>query len=529
MVLRVVFVTLLLGSAIFVNVNDVRSFTNPTYIAIASLIIGTYLATIAYALLLGRVNPRKLAYVQLMGDVAVATGLIVLTGGAHSIFTFLFYVSIVNGAIILGNSGSFTVATVSSLVLVALLNQSLAFTQQPAPPPISPLPIYNVVINILAFYLVGFLAGRLAARIEEQQSSVADLEALNADILSSIASGVITLDEDCNIVSLNHAAKVLLEAKLEGDVLGPEWPDRFCRLIDTGGQRLELGGHPVDDEPWIEVSHSPLHDGAGRQYGHILVLRDLTTNKQLERQMLRQRGLAAVGTLAAGIAHEIRNPLASMSGSIELLKNMPAGGEAGEALMNIVLREVDRLNFLITDFLAFARETPRDAVPIDLTKVIVETVELFAQDETWAGRILVELELEPITNAQPLGDVHGLTQVFWNLLRNSAEAIEGEGTIVVSATLTGESNVKISVADDGPGIAASDLDRIFEPFYTTKVSGTGLGLATVSRIVADLGGLITARNHGSGAVFEVILRCGDTDLLHTAQRAQTNKLSARRP
>jgi signal transduction histidine kinase len=242
-----------------------------------------------------------------------------------------------------------------------------------------------------------------------------------------------------------------------------------------------------------------------RRTGERLAQRE-TVLTELEEQVRRSQRLADLGTLAAGLAHEIRNPLASMTGSIELLRDSVSAGEDDRRLMGIVLREAERLNELVAQFLAFARPaTPRRRAT-DLAALLDETLSVFRNDPQAAG-----VTLAPALEHAPADcDPDQLRQVFWNLLTNAAQAVgaaapEGGGSIRVRCRAAGDRAV-VEIEDDGAGMDAEDLGRIFLPFFTTKPRGTGLGLATVHRIVDAHGGSIrVSSERGKGSRFTVVL------------------------
>jgi len=550
MVIRVLMVTLLLGSAIIVNINDVDSFADPSYLAIATLIIATYAATIIYALLVPRLKALEvLTYVQLTGDVLLAAGLIVLTGSSTSIFSFLLYLTIINSAIVMGQSGAFFTATQCGLVLLGILLYELDFIGLPGghlalPDRIPGAVVYNPMVHIFACYLVCFLAGHLANRLEEQGSElerhrldIVELQALTLNILSSISEGVLTLNNKQRVLFLNQGGETLFGQSAD-EIYGlkieqclPELKSALDALLFSNsgvrarGQFDQWSGwitRTVDSSPlFLSVSHSQLYSLKGEPYGHIFILKDQTQVNAMEQHMRRQDRLAAVGQLAAGIAHEIRNPLASISGSIEMLQMVLEVDEDEQRLMSIVIREVERLNHLIESFLNYSRPARKAFEPIRLSDLIGETVELFERDvEMNKGLVLkVEGQNPQITVN---GDGEALRQVFWNLLRNAAQAIEGEGEIVLRLSLFkgvqlqdrswnavnkgGELVLNIEISDTGVGIPAEQHQQIFEPFFTTKAQGTGLGLATINRIIEDHNGFISVESVvGEGSTFSVKL------------------------
>jgi two-component system sensor histidine kinase PilS (NtrC family) len=238
----------------------------------------------------------------------------------------------------------------------------------------------------------------------------------------------------------------------------------------------------------IGVTVSPLRDVRDRVIGRVINFQDLTELRRLEQHMRRAERLATVGQLAAGIAHEIRNPLASISGSIELLRQAPIASDEDRTLMAIVHREIQRLNGLVGDLLDYANPRPSEPVMFDLGVLVRETVQVSRADPAFAHVEVAAAADEPLA---VYADPSKLRQVLWNLLRNAADAAAAGGKHVrVEARRAAEHQVTITVEDDGPGIPEDQVSRIFDPFFTTKKKGTGLGLATCHAVVAEHGGRI---------------------------------------
>jgi two-component system sensor histidine kinase PilS (NtrC family) len=253
----------------------------------------------------------------------------------------------------------------------------------------------------------------------------------------------------------------------------------------------------------LGISAAPLADHAGRVIGRVIHFQDLTELRRMQLEVERAERLASVGRFAAGIAHEIRNPLASISGSIEMLKTTPGADADSRQLMDIAVREVDRLNRLITDLLDYARPRSEERRPLDLGEQVAEIACAFAQERREKIRVTSDLAAGVMVEAA----TGQLRQVIWNLIRNAAEAMPGGGTIALRLN-AGVTHAVFEVVDDGPGVPRDRIERIFEPFFSTKVGGTGLGLATVARIVADHGGTVTVDSDPEkrkGAVFSVRL------------------------
>jgi two-component system sensor histidine kinase PilS (NtrC family) len=243
-----------------------------------------------------------------------------------------------------------------------------------------------------------------------------------------------------------------------------------------GGQRRTFG-----------FSSFPL-TGAnrGEARGQAVIFQDLTELHALEETLRRNERLADLGRVAAGLAHGLRNPLASMSGCVELLQATPGLRPEEERLLGIVLKEAARLDHLVTRFLAYSRPAAPQLAPTDVAQVAGEVADALARDPA-AARVRVERDL---TAATIECDADQLRQVLWNLLLNAVQALgDGGGTVRLGAAPEGTC-ARLTVADDGPGIAPDDLDRLFSPFFSRKPGGTGLGLATVHRIVEAHGGTV---------------------------------------
>jgi two-component system sensor histidine kinase PilS (NtrC family) len=421
-------------------------------------------------------------------DVVYATALVYLSGGALSPFATLYPLAIVGGAILLQRRGALVIATASSFAygLLADLQFYGLLT------PLNPFPldeadrgalVLQLLFNLVAFYAVAVLSGYLAEelrrtgqRLEEAKAEVLDLERLQDAILQSLSSGLVALDASGREVFHNRAAEELLN---RADLPLPAGAFLGGTFDLSAGDRREAtfgGGTTV-----LGYSSSPLFDRDGRHQGSILIFQDLTRVKHLEEDLRRADRLAAVGRLAAGLAHEIRNPLASLSGSVEVLRESLSPGEDEARLFAIVLRETERLNRLVTNFLHYARPGRARQATFDLRALVEETGFFFAQGE---GRHGFHLSCRIPDDLTLQGDRNQMEQLFLNLFRNSREASSGDITVEVEATRH-SGGVAVTIRDDGPGMAPEVAARAFEPFFSSKEGGTGLGLATVHRIVEN--------------------------------------------
>jgi two-component system sensor histidine kinase PilS (NtrC family) len=374
------------------------------------------------------------------------------------------------------------------------------------------------------FLLVGTVGGYLADRIKLKgralQHAESALEQLRIDtnyILENMSSGVLVVDTDANVLTMNAAAEEILELRKEEvlarhveESLGRRMPDLAQELIESLAserirRRQEISGHSrAGAYRPMGISISPLTDGTQRRRGVIAVFQDLTEVHEMRERVRKADRLAAVGELSAGIAHELRNPLASISGSIEMLYHELALDGENKRLMELIMRESDRLDRIISDFLEFARlRTPR-RVPSKLARCIDDVVTLVKQNTEKSDGVAIKTNFDPALPDIWMDDEQ-MRQVFMNLAVNACEAMENGGTLEISAERTSEARVRIAFKDSGPGIEPEGLEKMFEPFFTTKDGGTGLGLAMANKIVTAHGGSIEFKNAERGAVFTIVL------------------------
>jgi two-component system sensor histidine kinase PilS (NtrC family) len=500
-VFRLLMVTVLLaGTAITTWQSGLEAWD--AALPLYALIVGTYLFSLAVSLLLKRrAWTRALAYAQLAADVALAAGVVAVTGYSESVFVVLFTLAIVNGSIILYRRGALVAALLATATYLALV---LAV----APRVAGRLPLTTLFVHIAAFFATAVLASYLAEqlrrtgeRLAARESDLAAITALHEAIVESVASGLVTLDREGRVTFLNRAGQqisglTLLEARGQpGDqwfrTLEPGTGRDEADFVNARGEKLRVG-----------YTRFPLLGRDREPIGSAIIFQDLTEMRTLEARMRRSEQLAELGRVAAGLAHEIRNPLASVSGCVELIRTGGGLRPEDQRLMDIVLRETNRLNELVARFLEFSRPPPARREPTHLELLLQETLEVFANDPA-AARARLERSLSP---AVVTCDPDQVRQVVWNLLANAAQAVDGSGGRIRVSCSPDAGGAKVVVSDDGPGIAPEDLPRIFTPFFTTKDRGTGLGLATVQRIVDAHGGSIEVESSpGNGATFSLWL------------------------
>lgn len=525
MLSRIVLMAFLLGSLVLFQQRYHLFHFAPSSILYFAAAVCVVSALYAYLLKVLR-NLPLLAFFQIAGDIALISWLVAITGGVDSGFSILYHASIISSSIILSRRGGYFSASLASILFGGMLDlqyydilgfsRSQNFTSGQV--------LYLLLVNIFSFYLVAFLSGYLSERLrrtrqelQEKSSDFEDLRVLQDSILRSVGNGIVTMDMQGRITSWNNAAERI--TGYSSDEIRERWKAVFSESIKgLFGKTEELKIRSVHFEGKIDkkggdkailgFTSSLLRDERDEVRGIILTFQDITRMLDLEERMRRQERLASVGSLAAGIAHEIRNPLASLSGSIQMLREGLHLTDDDRHLMDIVLRETDRLNMIITEFLDYARPRAAQREIIPLASLIKETVILFRNSRDFREDIAVRHDIDQSLTV--VGEPQRLRQVFWNLLINASQAIAAAGGIsITAATGNTQDEVDVIVSDTGCGIPEDDRDKIFDPFFTTKAEGTGLGLAIVHRIIEDHGGSVSVTSvPGQGTSFTIHLRAG---------------------
>ena len=541
MVLRLLFATFLLVATVVVQARAYPSFSNTSLASLYILTGVIYFLTLCYALLLDRIKKYIFfAYVQLVFDVLFVTALIYVTGGIESIFSFMYILTIINAAIMLYRRGGLLIASASSIGYGSLLDLQYFGIIHPYYIRASELMTYTIgyyfytlLMNIAAFYLVAFLSSYLAeelrrsgVKLKAKQYDLDQLELLNRNIVQSINTGLITLNNQLEISYINPAVEQISGfgyRDLEGIHIGDIFPKivPYLSISDRGGDNDDMlqpqKGIDVDFDRrdgtrlHLGFSQSILKDPGGDEIGLILIFQDLTEFRQMQEQVRRMDRLAVAGELAAGIAHEIKNPLASLSGSIQMLRDEVDFGPMQQRLMDITMREAERLNALVNEFLLFSR--PERAVDrsVEVNEVIEDTLEMLKNSPELSRPIRIEKTLSK--NLWVHIDSQRLQQVIWNLVLNAVQEMKNSGRLSVATAIrtkrgSGDAQEKlaeISISDTGPGILPENQGKVFDPFFTTKEQGTGLGLTIVHRIVENYDGKIFLDSDG---------RSGTTVTLH---------------
>jgi len=494
---------------------------NPFYL----LAVCTYLLTIGYAVLarsLRSIPPQ--VYAQLVGDLAIVTGFVYLTGGAESPFSFLYLLSIIVGSILLVRRGGFAMAACSWVmyaVMVLLIHRGVlprypegAFEHgEVATVRI----LYSLVAHMVSFFAVAYLASylteslrRAGQELEMRRDDLAQLRAYNENIIDSINSGLLTTDWEGGITFANRAAAEIIGRPIGDlvrrtilDLLGQDAP--FLWRIRAALEREKRYRFEIDyagtwgRDLFLGFTVSVLKERTGVPLGMIFIFQDLTEIRVLEEEVALKKRMAALGEMAAGVAHELRNPMASISGSVQVLKrDLQPRGEAAD-LMDIVIKESKRLDKIIRDFLLFAKPGRFQPEAADLVVLLRETLSLLENSEEKQPGHLVATQFRP-DSIPVVVDVNRMKQVFWNLAKNALRAMPKGGTLTVRAIDAQDDHVVVAFADTGVGMSESEVASSFEPFQGSFTGGTGLGLAIVYRIVEEHGGRIRIKSRpGEGA------------------------------
>ena len=524
MTFRMVIIITLLGSAILIQlVSRTILPINPLYF----LIFLTSFFTLVSAYAFGRVeNLRLLAYLQLTGDVLVLTLLIYFTGGVRSPFSFLFILLIIAASIILYRRGSLYIASMSSIlygVLVELLYYNVLPYYDMQPSEISEISLgvinYYIFIHIFGFYTTAILSSYLSERLrttstefEEMDEDLSDLKILHQKVIDSMSTGLIITDLDGNLNFVNAAGLQILGMPLHfameknlQTLFREEITAQQIRDNLEHGKflRIERTFPKAGDNVLIGMTLSYLHTQSGDPYGMIVLFQDITEIHKMEQQLRIRERMAAVGAMAAGIAHEIRNPLAAIHGSVQMLKDELQLSHDQKKLMEIVLTESMRLHQTIQSFLNYAKPRMMNSGKEDFRLVVSDTLSFIQKGPEFreGHNINLSCSAEDFTHEF---DSNQIKQVIWNLSINALQAMPDGGLLKVSLEHDLGGDIVLTFQDQGKGIESHRLEAIFDPFQKSTSGGTGLGMAIVYRIVQDHQGTITIDSRpGSGTTIRV--------------------------
>ena len=513
---RIIILTFLLG----IELAIARLTASPLNIRLfVNAILLWYTISLFYLLLISFWKEfRVQALLQVLTDLTLVTLLVYITGGADSSLNFLYPLVIIVACILLPRAWAYLTAALAFILYGTVLELTCFAvvpsysTTHPEPPALQAI----ILVNLFAYLAVAYLAGLLAAKLRQVDVELKDtsgalenLQALHENIIQSISGGLITTGLDGHIQLANRAAQQLL-GKSEAELLDRPVHELF--LDPLPGVSSDIAHGEVrfvaakSFRKTFRVLVSALTVAERGTLGYVYTFDDLTEIRRLEREVRMQDRLAAVGRLAAAIAHEIRNPLTSIAGSVSMLSGAPQLNEEHKQLLQIVTRESERLNGIITDFLAYSRGKQYRFSPTDLLPLLDDTLTLL-ENRLAAECSPIRIERHYGTgSALVLADGDKLKQVFWNFCENALRAMKSEGTLRVSLEPAG-GDWQINFADTGPGMSPQMVEKIFEPFQSQFEGGTGLGLAIVYQIVQAHEGKVWARSMpGQGSVFVVRLR-----------------------
>jgi two-component system sensor histidine kinase PilS (NtrC family) len=471
--------------------------------------------------------PPYAVFLQAVADVAFISIIVIATGLYDSVFSFMFVVVILLGSLeryLRGAMGWALLSSAAYTVLVYLQMRGILL-----PPGFESTSVSfsqfarSAVTNSTAFLLTGVLSGFLGEEIRKGMEKVRNrddviqkLESFHKHVIDNIPSGLLTIDTQGRVNLVNDTACAILGITRQDTVGKPMrqvlagiegWEAREGRE-DSRIPRPEIRFLRADGaEVFLGFSTSPMKDAEGHSIGRVVIFQDLTPIRQMEERVRIADRLAGVGELAAGLAHEIRNPLASIAGSSQLLRESATSSGESATLLDIIGRESQRLNGLITDFLAYTGPSQRNTARLDVATLLREVAEAVRAGE--AREKGVAIELAPLPALMVEGDGEQLRQVAWNLVRNAVQAAPAGGKVTIDGfeqIRHGFRYVVAMVVDTGAGIAPGILEKIFNPFFTTKEGGTGLGLSISQRIVHQHKGFIEVRQAtGKGSAFSVFL------------------------
>ncbi len=516
MVVRVVVSTTLLIAAFVVELifRPVLSLY-PLFLLTAAIYILSAAYGIAYPWLR---HSRAFVYLQILGDLAVTTIFVYISGGAESSFSFLYVLSVVVAAIFLERRGALLAASLSWIVyagMVVLLMYGWLEGYPSRPDPFSATDrlriYYSLAVHFVGFYCAALAMSYLTERnrltgreLERHRFELAALQVLNSNILRSIPSGILATDLHGRVRFANPPGAEIL-GRTQEELRGAS----FCDLLDEDpgfvgrlrtqienrhrlryekdynnalGQRLTLG-----------FSASLLLNPEGQPEGFIFSFQDLSEVRALEEEVKLKDRMAVLGEMAAGLAHELRNPLASMTGSVQVLRSdLDLKGEQSN-LMSIILKESERLERTIRDFLRFARPGQFHPQPIDLGILLNDTAALLRNSKEFRASHSLECDIDPQA-ARCAADPNLIKQVIWNLATNALKAMPDGGCLRVAVRRSKTGGRELVFRDQGVGMTPDQVERCFRPFQGSFRNGTGLGLAIVYRAVQEHGGSMQVRS-----------------------------------
>jgi two-component system sensor histidine kinase PilS (NtrC family) len=490
-----------------------------------------YIASLAYLVMLVRHRPSiaAQAYIQFTGDLFFITGLVYYSGGIASPISILYLIVISVASVFSHRRAGIIVATVGWL-LYALVATAIFFgwVDSPSGADVGTAGrlVYHLAVHLFGFYAVAFLTSYLARSVaqaeqalEAKRELLADLEIAHNDVLESIPSGLLTTDLEGRIISANQAAEQIL-GKTGSELIGSALTDlgfvadldhRRSALPGAHGIRPRLDAEYRRGEELLHIgySSSSLKRADGSTAGALVIFQDLSQWRKLQEELRRTDRMAAVGSMAAGLAHEIGNPLAAISGSVQMLSASVHEDSGQSRLLRIILKESERLDRTIKGFLEFARPEEGSRIRFDIAALLSENVALLRNSQEVGPDHRIVLDLES-NRFEIVGNRDQVVQIFWNLARNSLRAMESGGTLTVSGR-TDAGSYRMSFSDTGRGMQEDERTNLFHPFRSFFDQGSGLGMAIVYRIVEEHNGELDVESApGKGTTITIDLPVTDS-------------------
>ena len=512
---RVFVATFLLGIAAFIEIQGIKKLFTVSQQAIYYIIASAYLTSIIVAWLQNKcLDEQKSIWLIAAIDQVLVTLLVHYTGGALSIYSIFYSLVVIYAALLAGKKAGYAIAAFGGILYGMLLSSEHAgfvhtvfeyedykLTAQQV---FAKFFIHTASLFVIAV-LTSFVSERekkLRTMLSESEDAFKQLDFLHRNIIESVDAGVLTFDLQGKIKTINRAASEITELS-ENEALAKNitdiFPDLFSILSLNSeikyGQRFEMIIPGKDTAgATIGFSLSPLLDQDGNKIARIMVFQDITAIKQMEQQIEKSKKMALIGELAAGLAHEMRNPLAAMGGSIQVLRKGLRLSESDERLMQIILRGKEQLDVFLRDFLLLARPNREVRESIDPATMISEVLETLRYGQDWNEQI--KLKYTPGTGSRGAfisGNSSEIRQALMNVILNAVQSMPEGGLLTIRqdfASSNGSSFLNVAIEDTGCGIEKEQIGKIFEPFYTTKARGTGLGLAIVGRVIESHGGKV---------------------------------------
>ena len=546
MVLRIVFLT---GFVLLVIAFERNSLQETPIVPLSAVLCAAYFLALASALFLRiGMNLLSVAWFQVLGDLCVIGGIIFTTGGVESPLSFLFLFVIVGSSVMLPRAASYLTASGASIIYGLLVDleyfrvvQPIYFFPKSSASFQGAYLFYTIALNIASFFAVAYLSSILNNRLrlikDELQSKNIDfkkLQEFHRNVVQNMDNGLMTTDLEGRVTSVNIACEAITGYPLKECIGKPCHQllpmEELARLFAYKGDSIPMPHHMEgecvrrDDEIILislKMSYllsqeaDPKKNLEQQVEGYICVFEDRTEIHKMEEKMKQSEQLAAVGKFSAGLAHEIRNPLASLSGSIQVLKETLEIDEQQQRLMNIVLKETERVNDIVSDFLSYSQPRKSKPTVIDLTQLLQDIIILMKNSNEYDPSINIQL-VAPPDHIIIQSEEAQIKQMIWNLCINGIQAMDKSGNLIMTIKKvngykhkkfeTNRRGVVIIVEDQGRGIPLDEQETIFDPFFTTREEGVGLGLPTVKQIVERFAGYIGVESEpGRGTCFDVFL------------------------